>query len=435
MTLRLRLTLFYTLLVACILLLAGFGLHLLLEQSLRRGIDENLRESSELVAAIAENRLADEISFENEELKDFSKDDIALIYNSSGSLVQSLGEVPEGFQLPEEGYTNWQEWRVLHVTEPQNVVVMQATTDLAETLKRFDGVFLWIIPLIITLAFLIGYAFSGAALAPVHRLTEAAYTLANRSEWRETLPEPKQKDELWRLSRATNTLLKALSRVIESERRFTDDAAHELKTPLSVLSGRLEKALEQSTEEKVRRSLEKALISSKDLLTLVEKLLLLARTEAGQGLSKTRLDLVNIAKESAHLSETRIREKGLELKLKFSQQSVSILGDETALRSLITNLLENALKFTGQGTIRLELNCQADSAELSVCDTGPGIAEAALPHLFDRFYQADVSHRSKGSGLGLAIVKSIADWHGANVEASNLANGGACFRVRFPLAT
>ncbi len=108
-------------------------------------------------------------------------------------------------------------------------------------------------------------------------------------------------------------------------------------------------------------------------------------------------------------------------------------GDRTALELATRNLLDNARKFTPAGVVELRVRQGDGHAELSVRDSGPGIPERAFPHLFERFYQADVAHRREGSGLGLALVRSVAGWHGGSVNATNVAGGGARFTLTLPL--
>lgn len=437
MTLRLRLTLFNTGVILIVLMLAGFGLHVLLARSLLQGIDENLGEAAELIGALLPLDSDDTLNFDDDRLSAFSRDNVLLVYNDAGETQLTLGQVPSGFTEAPVGYSNWDNWRVFAVqndTGAQTVVVMLSTDDLHETLTRFDTVFFWTAPLVTLLAFLISYALAGTALAPVAHLTRAAFDLSMRGAWRETLPEPQQRDELWQLSRATNTLLSSLARLIESERHFTDDAAHELRTPLTVLHGRLERALEQSSEAPVQLSLKKALKAAKDLLALVEKLLLLARTEAGQGLSKVPLDLREVAQESAALVSPLFRDKGLELNLVLPGDAVPVWGDAAALELLLRNLLDNALKFTAQGQVRLTLWAEDTKVYLQVLDEGPGVPPEALAHVFKRFYQASPSQRRSGSGLGLALVKSVADWHGGTLSATN-TDTGACFTLELPRYT
>jgi two-component system, OmpR family, sensor kinase len=170
-----------------------------------------------------------------------------------------------------------------------------------------------------------------------------------------------------------------------------------------------------------------------DLLALVEKLLLLARTEAGQGLSHDSVDLYEVVTQASDMVRPLCEQKGLKLTVK-ALNPITVCGDALALGLMLRNLLENACKFTELGEVSLQVRQEGQEVSLMVEDTGQGISAEALPHLFERFYQADVRHRRTGSGLGLALVKSIATWHGGTVWAGNRDQGGARFVVTLPVA-
>ena len=233
------------------------------------------------------------------------------------------------------------------------------------------------------------------------------------------------------MSQATNTLLAALAEVIESERRFTADAAHELRTPLTVLRGRLEQAAEKTHGSSAQPALKAALAAGDELLALVEKLLLLARTEAGQGFYLETVSLDETAFDVAELLRPLFDDKGLGLELHLAEE-VRVEGDRVALGLLVRNLLENALKFTPAGKVGVRVERRQNRAYLHVWDSGPGIPAGALGSLFERFYQADVRHRQLGNGLGLALAQSIVMWHGGTLEAGNRPEGGAVFVLELP---
>lgn len=427
MTLRLRLTLFYTLLVALVLALTGVALHMFLFRSLLDGVDESLEEAANVVAAFTETEDGKPTLDDAEKVAEqFADDLVALLYDADGEVVVRLGEAPDDAPLFETEYATWGAWRAQRLSlDGGSLTVLRELEDTRAAVRRFDLVYLTLAPLAVLAAFALGYALAGRALLPVDRLTRSAYDLASRRAWRERLPEPEQRDELKRLAQGTNELLAALEGVIESERRFTADAAHELRTPLTVLQGRLEQARERSRDSEVVPLLDKALGANRDLLNLIEKLLILARTEAGQGLTKERVALDELAFEAAEALRPLFVEKALKLELRLPEEPVWVEGDRISLGLLIRNLLENALKFTPEGEVVLELERQGNRALLSVSDSGPGISEAALPQLFERFYQAEVAHRREGSGLGLALVKSVAEWHGGEVQATNCPESGA----------
>lgn len=434
MTLRLRLTLFYTLLVALVLAASGAGLHVLLARGLYRSLDGSLQQAASLLSGFMEQEDGKpQLKPESEIVPQLSTDLVAALVGPNGQVLDSLGRVPTPLPHTESGLSTQAGWRVWSErVQGVTLLTLQDTRGIAESVRRFDLSFLILAPLAVLLAFGLGYLFSRRALLPVRHMTDAALELANRRAWGERLPEPQNQDELWRLSQATNTLLAALAEVIESERRFTADAAHELRTPLTVLRGRLEQAVEKTRGSGVQSSLKAALAAGDELLELVEKLLLLARAEAGQGFHLETVALDEIAFDTGELMRPLFDGKGLTLELDLKE--VQVEGDRVALGLLVRNLLENALKFTPEGQVGATVKAQHSRAYLYVWDSGPGIPHNALGHLFERFYQADVRYRQSGSGLGLALAQSIAAWHGGSLKAQNRPEGGAVLVLELPTA-
>lgn len=439
MTLRLRLTLLTTLLVAVILTVSGVGVRLLLSRSLRQGLDEGLLQAADLLAGFIETDADEEdgpsLRADSVIPQQIRAGLVAVLFDPEGRILDILGSPPDPPPLPASGFATHGGWRIWgQEIHGLTLMTMQPTDALEHSLLRFDRAFSILTPLAVLLACGLGYIVAGAALRPIDRLTRAAYDLAKRRAWRERLPVTAKQDELWRLAQATNTLLATLEEVIEAERRFTADAAHELRTPLTVLRGWLEKIVEDSTDPAIRRALGKATQASDALLVLVEKLLVLARTEVGQGLVSEPISLAEVALECSELLRPRFEQKGLDLSVELPANPAWVRGDRTALDMALRNLLENALRFTAHGAVGLALETVGDTTALIVEDSGPGIAEEALPHLFDRFYQGDVRHRREGSGLGLALVSTVAKWHGGEVRVENRSGGGARFTLMLPAA-
>lgn len=284
---------------------------------------------------------------------------------------------------------------------------------------------MWIIPLVFLGTLAGAYFLLGRGLNPLDRLTRRAMTLAEQRRWGSSLPEPRSRDEVWRFVRAVNSLLFALGEVIQSERRFTQDAAHALRTPLSILSGRLERALAQAPAS-VKPELLEAQKSLRDMLDLVESLLHLARADAGS-LEKRPVFLDTLAFEESE----RMREAFNRLDWFLPEEPVVVSGDETALRAAIRALLENALHHGG-GQASLRVYPQGRQAYLEVHDQGPGLEPGQIPHIFQRFYRG---RRSAGSGLGLALVDAVVRWHGGQVIAGRSPEGGALLGFALPLQT
>lgn len=427
MTLRLRLTLITTLVVALVLAASGIGLHLLLANRLQAGLDDSLRQAGGLLLTLVkQDEGQPQLHEEGERPPSLRADLNALLVSDTGRVLDHLGSLPATLPRVVTGFSTQGDLRVY--SEPVGswaIITMRDLAGVSDSVARFDLSFALLSPVALLFAFGLAYGFARQALRPVDRLTRGALDLAERRAWRERLPTPARHDELWRLSQATNTLLGTLAEVIESERRFTADAAHELRTPLTVLQGRLQKALDLDDPVRVRDSLTKALAASRDLGGLVETLLSLARSDAGQNPPTERVAMNELARDVVERLRPRFLEKGLGLNLDLPTTEVPVLGDANTLDLAARNLLENALKFTLSGCVTLQLKIDGDTVSLAVLDSGPGVPEAALPHLFERFYQADVRHRRTGSGLGLALVESIVTWHGGQVRAGNRAEGGA----------
>lgn len=433
MSLRWRLSLFYTLLVGLVLGGTGVALHLALHQTLRRALDSSLLETARLVLPVLSRERESEeergLRLNDELLRALPPEVSVVLLDPGGRALYASGRVPAGLRA-QTGFADIGEWRVYG--EPIGnlyLLTLRSVRALEESLDRFDHLLLIVWPLALLVALGLGYGLAGRALAPADHLTQAAYRLAHAGGWRERLPEPKTRDELWRVARSVNSLLQALSEVIEREQRFTQHAAHELRTPLTVLRGRLERALETGDKAQI----EPALSASDALLGLVEKLLALARAEQGQSLHLERLALDELALEVSETFQETFQRKGLGLDLDLPEQPVFVRADKLALQLAVRNLLENALKFTALGRARLRVWAEDKVAGLALEDSGPGIPQEALPHLFEPFYQAEVAHRRQGSGLGLALLERVVAQHGGRVFAENRTGGGARIGFTLPL--
>lgn len=433
MSLRLRLTLFYTLLVAGVLLLAGLGLRLGLARILQAEMDQRLQEAL-LLAQPWVNSDNGRLGFsqEGEFLPQLPPDLVLLLYGSHG-LTEGLGRASSPPPAPRAGCFVVPDFRFCGTRVDRGFLLAgRPLKGLEESLQALERVLLWVFPGALGLALALGYFLVGRALRPVRTLTLAARERAQSQSWSRPLPLPRARDELFTLSQAFNALLESLGELIENERRFTQDAAHELRTPLTVLLGRLEQAQEKNRDPQVAQALEAAYRSTQRLLALVEKLLQLVRAEAGQGLMWEMVVLNELLAEVAEDLQPLFESKGLALHVTLPETPLRVTGDRLALGLALRNLLENALKFTPAGEVWVTLRRAGAQAVMEVEDTGGGIPEAALPHLFERFYQAQVEHRRSGSGLGLALVAAIARWHGGRVEAAN-GFRGAQFRLWLPM--
>ncbi len=275
------------------------------------------------------------------------------------------------------------------------------------------------------------------ALTPVEVLSATAEQISGSSlKTRISLNAPYA--EFQRLAQVFNAMLERLQSLLEIQRRFMADAAHELKTPLTVIKGNVEVTLKKDrSAEEYREVLIGNLAQVERLITLTRPLLTLARF-AGERppVTLTPLALEPLLKDL--IGELAVLAEDRTITLTLDAHSVPpVMGDEGWLRHLLINLLDNALRYTPSGgTVLVSLGHSGEQVVIAVKDTGQGIAPEHVPHLFERFYRAEPARDrdSGGSGLGLAIVKEIAEAHGGTVQVESTVGHGSVFTVMLPVA-
>ncbi|WP_148573143.1 sensor histidine kinase [Nocardioides caldifontis] len=273
-----------------------------------------------------------------------------------------------------------------------------------------------------------GWAVAQQGLRPVRRLSNAVEEIA-RTQKLDPIPVEGTDDEVATLAMTFNRMLAALSASQERQRRLVADAGHELRTPLTSLRTNLDLLIQADARgglsEAARAELMgDVLFQIDELTTLIGDLTELARDEP----IPSQLEPVDVADVVEHaLARVRRRAGGLQLDVHVEPWRVT--GEAAALERAVTNLLDNAVKWSPPGgtvTVRLERGV------LYVADQGPGIAEEDLPHVFERFYRSRESRTMPGSGLGLSIVRAITERHGGMVRAGAAEGGGAAFWLWLP---
>ncbi len=285
----------------------------------------------------------------------------------------------------------------------------------------------------LAVAVLGGLFLTRQALRPVAASIRSAQQL-NPNDLSVRLPRTGAEDELDLLAATINDLLERLNRYHEQIIRFTADASHELRGPLAAMRAAVEVALQQPRSADVyREALESLGEQCQHLTDLVNKLLLLARADAGQiELQCERVDLAALVDEAVETFQPLADEKRIVLKWDGSEP-VWCRGDRMRLSQLIVNLLDNAIKYTNsEGTVRLDLEAEGDGACLIVEDTGIGIADDRIPHIFERFFQVDDSRSKGGGGLGLSICHWVAAAHDGSIEVTSHVGCGSTFRFALP---
>lgn len=279
-------------------------------------------------------------------------------------------------------------------------------------------------------AALVGLLFARRVTRPVTELTAAAHDL--RSGNRTRRASVTGRDEVAELARAFNDLAEAAERQEALRQSFAADVAHELRTPLAILRGQLE-AVQDGVAEPSPALIASLHGETLRLGRLVADLETLTSAEAVSfTLEHTPVDLADVVATVLAALDHRLAEAALQPEARLQPAVVS--GDRTRLAQVVTNLLTNAVKFVPPGgRVAVHTERRGEAVLLTVRDDGPGIPEAELPHVFDRYFRGSRA-RASGSGIGLAVVAALVRAHGGTVEAGNAAEGGAVFTVRLPAA-
>lgn len=325
---------------------------------------------------------------------------------------------------------------VISPSGPLLVRVLAANERVEENIQKFTRIMLLAGTLALLAAFCGGYVITGQTMKPLEQIISDAERISAEN-FTELVTVQNPNDELGRLAITLNRTFSRLRKSLQQMSRFTADAAHELRTPLAALRLECDVALAGSPDlPTLKKSMELALEEIDRLSHIVNQLLSLSRLDSG--VESQNIDSVflrPLMTDVAELLEKSARMKGINFILETLPDSV-IQGDDVALSRLFFNLIDNAIKYTPVGG-RVTIGGRefADRVEVSIADTGIGIEQKDIEHLFDRFYRVDCSRNAMtgGAGLGLAICKAIADAHHAKLDVMSSVGSGSTFTVTFPL--
>lgn len=321
-------------------------------------------------------------------------------------------------------------WRVVAVNRGNDqTMIIGQSLDTQEAVLRQLGIVMFLFGAAgVIAAGMAGWAVAHGGLRPVRRLTGAVEEIARTEDLR---PLPVEgDDEIARLATAFNQMLAALSASRERQRQLVADAGHELRTPLTSLRTNLDLLTQADSDGTAlppgarAELLDDVRAQIEELTTLIGDLVELARDEPLTHVVEP-VDLADLVDRAA----TRVRRRATDVTIDIEAEPWFVVGESPSLERAITNLLDNAVKWSPAGgtvTVRLA------AGTLTVADEGPGIAAEDLPHVFDRFYRSQESRAMPGSGLGLAIVSQAAARHSGSVEAGASPSGGAMLTLRLP---
>jgi heavy metal sensor kinase len=276
-----------------------------------------------------------------------------------------------------------------------------------------------------------GWWFVGRALRPISEISLTAVKIS-AGDLSQRINVAEAESELGQLAAVLNATFARLEAAFAQQQQFTSDAAHELRTPVSVMLTQAQAALNRErTAPEYRETVEACQRAAQRMRKLIESLLALARLDAGQEvLKRLRFDFSKTVSDCAELVKPIAEARGI--KISTALEPVEISGDSERLAQVVTNLLTNAIQYNrAEGEVNVTLELQNGFAVLTVADTGAGIPPEDLPRVFERFYRAEKSRTGAGnSGLGLAISKAIVEAHGGGIEVASELDRGTIFTVR-----
>jgi signal transduction histidine kinase len=379
--------------------------------------------------------------------------DLVQVFDSRGTRIYPSGSILGDFPWPhwtiggEREFSkvtyNRRSYRVL--SEPATIgatrfriLVGGQLEDNKLILTHFLSGLLWATPAMLILSALGGYFLSRRALDPVSRLIASLHSISIGNLSRR-LPIVHTRDELQRLTETCNEMLARLEKAVNQISRFTADASHELRNPISFIYTVSEYALRNpAIDRESAESFAEILRESGEATRLLEDMLALARADAGKAeITFERVNLADILLEAVNKARPQADAKRHEMTLRLDDDPPAwIIGEASSLRRLVSILLDNAIKYTpDQGRIEVCLQVHSTGARISVRDTGIGIPKAALGDIFRRFYRVDEARSlAEGTGLGLAMAKWISETHGGVLSVDSIEHGGSTFQIEFRLA-
>jgi len=454
LSIRWRLTLWYTGILFVGLALFGTGTWFAVRQRLMAGLDERLDQRIEglRTVLITEAGASDRAQVE-EELTEYAQEipegNLMDLRSGNGDVLLTSA-VPRASEVNTPGserlsVTRWiggKPYRVLASSFEVKGATYRASVagsleEVLGVLRELRNLMLLLTPLVLLSAACGGYWISRSALDPVDEITTLARSISIQNLSRR-LAVPQTGDELQRMSETWNDVLERLEAAVEHIRQFTADASHELRTPIALIRTTAELALRRPRPlDDYRQALLQIQREAEHMTELAESLLVLARSDArSQSVDLAPVDLNQIVNDVSRRTEPAARDKGVHLTSDTLPAGAIVQADAFALRRLLTALVDNALKHTSPGdSVTISTSFADGGILLSVRDTGEGIPPADLPYIFERFFRVDTARaRDTGAGLGLAIAQAIATAHGTKIDVESVLGSGSQFRLLLRLA-
>jgi heavy metal sensor kinase len=311
------------------------------------------------------------------------------------------------------------------------VQTIQSLGHVEDSLQRLLTALLIGGGLLTLLAGFAGYILAARTLAPIDEITHAARRISTE-DLSARLNLPDNGDEVSRLASTFNDMLTRIEGGFRRERQFTADASHELRTPLTAMQAILSVTRQRRRKPaEYEQALDDLNEETERLRTLTESLLALARTDLHPIALTETVNLSTLLEDVTESLRPLADAKGLALACE-TVADLNVRGESDGLIRLFINLLENAIKYTDKGSVKVSARKDKENVHVEITDTGIGIQSENLPHIFERFYRVEQSRTQRGTGLGLAIAHQIVQAHGGNIEVESTPGMGATFRIKLP---
>jgi signal transduction histidine kinase len=455
LSIKLKIVLSYTIIFGIIFSLFAYIIYQSTEKAELERLDTNLKTYSILLQSELEEQNQQKKDFNYSELKAIPSDGLkrsrfqlfysngkiilgdTILTDKNSSIVESISDGHDDFEKIRIGKHLQRIYlSIVEINEKTNhiLVVSSSLEEVREDLERLLVIFLIIIPLGLLLAGLSAFFIAKKAFKPINKMIKTANEISARS-LDKRLEIPQANDEVKDLSKTLNSMIERLDKTFKSHRQFIADASHEIRTPLTIIQTELELSLKNDNAGNTTTSIKTSLAEIDNLSKLTNSLLILAKADASRdklNIEQVRIDelILDCVQSLNGLAE--LHKNKIEISI---DEAIEIEADQEKLKSIIMNLLENALKYCGANKeIKIGLK-RSDSKhiELNVSDNGSGISEIDVPHIFERFYRSNELRASvDGNGLGLAIVKEFVEMHSGSISISSKP-GETTFLVRLPL--
>lgn len=458
MSIRLRLTLLFSTILALTLIVGGAILYVSVSRLTYNVRQDALAEQAEVITGSSEFQL-DRVLFPSVSIT--TPRTFVQTLDPSGTVVYSTENL-EGFALPlsPEGYQavrrghDWTEaaetdaGRILIYSSRVNssqgtfVGIIQVARSIADhdsSLETLRNALVVGIGAATLVAFGIGWLLAGTALRPINRITATAQEIGEERDFSQRVEYDGPPDELGELTTTMNVMLTELQaafshaeRTVDAQRRFAADASHELRTPLTTIRGNLELLRrEPPINADDRTEVISDLVEECERLSrLVNDLMVLQRADAEWPLSSERIPIGPVVEEICR--QARLIDPARTISC-FSIADVAVAGSRDAIKQIVLILLDNAIKYSPAGTdVAVSTRSDSQWVYITVSDSGPGIDPERLPYIFERFYRGDTARRGGGVGLGLAIAKALVEAQRGKIEVQTGAGKGCDFVVTLP---